>query len=103
MSTTPQPVAVVRMNVNVDWEVTHSEDYWVGACDTLGLTVQSDSWSHLIEDISDAMQGLFETLLEDDQMDQFLNEHGWTLESDVRPTVAAPPQFAVPFRMSLAA
>ena len=103
MSGRHQPVVFVRMNVGADWEVTHSGDYWVGACDTLELTVQSDSWPYLIEDISDAMQGLFETLLEDNQMDQFLNKHGWTMESDAQPTMSSPPQFAVPFRMSLAA
>ena len=50
---------------------------WVGFCDALKLTAQSDTWAELMQDIAWAMGVVFEDLLETGNLEEFLEERGW--------------------------
>ena len=75
--TVPTP-AIVRIEGNVPWQwrVASGGNY-VAVCDPLKITLQAPSWSELMEDISSALDALLKDLVESNEFDQFMQEHGW--------------------------
>lgn len=72
---------VVRVKSDVEWAIVEGTSrYWIGICEPLKLTVQSDTYAHLMEDIGLAMDALLKDLFETGELDQFLLSHGWTLQ-----------------------
>ncbi len=69
---------------------------WVAVCDPLGLTIQSDTWVNLMEDIAHALNALFVDLLRDGELDRFLRERGWRLVGPI-PSKPDDAWFDVPF------
>lgn len=57
----------------VDWICAHDKeaDLWVGVCNDLSLTLQASSQRELHEDIWDAMETLFDVLIEEDSPIKF--------------------------------
>jgi hypothetical protein len=49
---------------------------WVGVCDPLALTVQSDTWAHLMGDIAETLNAMFTDLLQSGELEQFLRDRG---------------------------
>lgn len=72
---------VVRVRSDVEWAVVEgTSGYWIGICEPLQLTVQSETYAHLMEDIGLTMDALLKDLIETNELDQFLLSHGWTLQ-----------------------
>jgi hypothetical protein len=73
----PTP-AVIRIEGNVQWQwrVASGGNY-VAMCDPLRITLQAASWSELMEEISTTLDALLKDLVETNEFDQFMQEHGW--------------------------
>jgi hypothetical protein len=69
---------------------------WVGVCDQLAITVQSDTWAHLLEDIGLTINAMFIDLTESNELEPFLREHDWKRGDDI-PTQSAGVWFDLPF------
>ena len=69
---------------------------WVAVCESLGLTIQSETWVHLMDDIAHALNALFTDLLQEGELDRFLRERGWQI---IGPSPSKPDDtwFDVPF------
>jgi len=71
-------ITMVRIDGNVPWQCvrTQSGD-WVAVCDPLRLTIQSDTFADLMEDISLTINDMFRDLLVSSELEKFLQDHGW--------------------------
>lgn len=71
--------SIVRINAQVLWRFgqDRATGRWVGICDLLSLTVSGDTWNEAAEGASEAMDLLFEDLIEDGEFDAFLRARGW--------------------------
>ncbi len=69
---------------------------WIAMCEPLALTVQSETWAFLMEDLAQALNLLFTDLLEGGELDKFMKDRGFRVLN------ALPPEpddtwFDVPF------
>lgn len=89
--------AIIRIDGNVPWQwrVASGGNY-VAVCDPLKITLQAPSWGELMEDISSALDALLKDLVECDEFDQFMQEHGWKSLTTVQGH-ARDMRFEVPF------
>jgi hypothetical protein len=88
---------IVRIEGNVAWQWrVGSGGNYVAMCDPLKITLQASSWIELMEDISSSLDTLLKDLLESNELDAFMREHGWNL---LAPIPARPKgmRFDVPF------
>ena len=91
---------VVRIRATVNWRVTEtSSNRWIGVCDSLKLTVESMTYLELMEDIGEVLNAVFKDLVETDDFDRFLEDHGWTCSGTSNATSSAsePVYFDIPF------
>jgi hypothetical protein len=87
----------VRVRTKVPWAIRQAAGgNWVGVCVPLGLTLQSDTWASLMEDIGLALDALLRNLLESGDLDRFLRNQGWELASPI-PKRRENIRFDVPF------
>ena len=90
--------ATVRIDANIQWRwrVAIGGNY-VAVCDPLKITLQAKNWSELVEDMTIALDALVCDLIESNEWDAFMREHGWKVTG----TIPAPPvrgvRFDVPF------
>lgn len=90
-------MVLLRVNGNVQWYITQGKGgNWVGICEPLKLTVQSQTWADLMEDIGLTLNGLMVDLLESNELPQFLRDRGWTLSGPI-PNSQEVVRFDVPF------
>ncbi len=68
---------VVKIEARIAWQIIETEGSYIAVCDQLGLTVSGDTHNELGENIGEVLQMLFEDLVADQQLDQFLKERGW--------------------------
>ena len=79
------------------WTVIRAQGgHWVAVCEPFGLTIQSDTWASLMEDIAHALNALLADLLEEGELDRFLKDRGFRL---VGPPPSKPDDtwFDIPF------
>jgi hypothetical protein len=82
---------------NIQWKVFRARGgNWVGVCDPLGLTLQSDTWANLMEDIAHTLNAMLADLVPSGEMQSFLRDRGWRLAAPM-PEKAADLWFDVPF------
>jgi hypothetical protein len=95
-------VPVIRVDVRgkLQWACRRTESgNWIGVCDPLGLTVQSETWGELMEDIALTLDAILRDLLASNELDRFLRDHGWHV-TERRDLLTARPEevrFDVPF------
>jgi len=95
MATVPQ--FLVRINANLQWRFTVGKGgNYVAVCDPLKLTLQAHTWAELMEDTSDVLNTVFLDLLSSNELDKFLQDHGWTLMGQL-PQRVENVRFDVPF------
>lgn len=71
-------MTIVKIQGNVEWRGVRSRGgQWVAVCQPLGLTIQSDTWAHLMEDIAETMNAMFIDLLKSGDLERFLRDRGW--------------------------
>ncbi len=75
---------VVRINAKLAWKVQPAQGgNYVAICKPLGLAIQSETWSNLMEDIALTLDAMLKDLLESNDLDKFLRDHGWTLVGSI--------------------
>ena len=88
---------VVRVQANLQWSVQRGKvGAWVAICDPLKLTVQSETWAELMEDIGLTLNDILKDLLVSNELPKFLHERGWQL-AGAMPTRPEDVRFDVPF------
>ena len=90
-------MAIMHIDAEIPWRIGRADrEHWVGICDPLGLTVESETWAELMEDIGLTLDAMFQDLLSNNELDQFLSDRGWTAHG---PTEAEADgvRFDVPF------
>jgi predicted RNase H-like HicB family nuclease len=91
------PAVLVRIEANVQWMWRKGTGgNYVAVCDPLKITLQAPSYSELMEDIAESLDALLKDLMESDELEQFMQDHGWSM---VAPVSARPQdmRFDVPF------
>jgi hypothetical protein len=69
---------LVRIEGNLHWGCLRTQSgEWVAVCDPLKLTLQSDTFANLMEDISLTINDVFRDLLASNELDRFLQDRGW--------------------------
>ena len=73
-----QTLTLVRINTELHWECHRTESgNWVAVCHPLNVTVQSETWAELMEDMADTVDAILQDLLISHELPRFLREHGW--------------------------
>lgn len=92
---------VIRVRGEVRWSIEETrEGPYVAICDPLGLTVQSDTWAELMEDIGEVLDFMFRDLMRQGRLKQLLGQHGWTCQDrpyGERIAIGESPRFDIPF------
>ena len=79
-----RPTRLVKFKARVPWLTGLSEGgLWIGTCDDLGLTVQSETWGELMAHISTALQLMMEDLASTGDLRSFVQEQGWDMLADI--------------------
>ena len=74
------PQTLIRINAQLQWRFTiGSGGNYVAVCDPLKLTLQAETWGDLMQDTAEVLNLIFMDLLRDNQLDAFLQAHGWSL------------------------
>lgn len=94
--------SVIKVDADVRFTINATpEGPWVAVCDLLGLTVQSNTWVELMEDIGEVLEFMLTDLLREGHLDQFLTQHGWTCQRPLmhssRDDDVPTPRFDIPF------
>ena len=69
---------------------------WIGVCEALGLTIESDTFAHLLEDIASALNALLLDLFREGELNTFLRDRGWRLATPM-PSKPDDVRFDTPF------
>jgi hypothetical protein len=94
---------IVRVQVqgNLAWQVTQGKGgNWVAVCDPLRLTIQSETYAELMEDIGLSLNALMADLLAENELDGFLKEQGWMPIGPI-PSEPSAVRFDVPFMAAM--
>ena len=70
----------------------------MAVCDALKLTLESDSWSELLEDMALAIDAILKEMLATNELDRFLRDHGWSLAAPLSNRLADV-RFEIPFEL----
>ena len=88
---------VVAIKGNIEWKGFRARSgAWIGVCDSLNLTMESDTWANLLEDIGLALNEMFIDLLKSQELEKFLRERNWRRVGPI-PSRRADVWFDLPF------
>lgn len=93
-------MALIQINANLVWEASQGveSNHWIGNCPALGIATEAETLDELHSLIPEAIHLLMIDLLEDDELDQFLEDRGWT--ADRQETMGTgEPEFRVPWNL----
>jgi hypothetical protein len=88
---------------NLHWAIMQTKSgAWVGINEPLKLTVQSETFAELMEDIGLTLDSLLRDLLISNELPQFLHDRGWQLARSISTLYTRPEEvrFDVPFTFS---
>ncbi|MBI3371721.1 MAG: hypothetical protein HY017_08215 [Betaproteobacteria bacterium] len=96
-------LVTIRMegHAQLQWHVRRSttSGRWIGVCEPMNQVTEADSLDELNSVIEETIQLLLTDLLLDNELEQFLREHGWTA-NNVPPQVSASDvRFDVPWQL----
>jgi hypothetical protein len=72
---------------------------WVAVCDPLNVAVEAGTWSELHAAISDSLNLIFRDLLATGELEGFLKDRGWSLQSPL-PEKPHNARFDVPYHLT---
>ena len=87
---------IIRVQANVQWQISPVENAWIGVCEPLHLTVEADTWGQLMESISETLDAVLADLMKSNELPKFLKSHGWSLMTPL-PERPEDVRFDVPF------
>lgn len=71
---------VVRIDGQVQCNILQARGgNWVAICDALKLTIQSDTWVDLMEDMAFTLDAILKDLLSSNELNKFLRDKGWKI------------------------
>lgn len=71
-------MTIVKVEAAVNWKYFRGAGgNWIAICDPLALTVQSETWAFLMEDIAETLNAMFKDLLASNELNRFLRDRGW--------------------------
>jgi|ERR1035437_2077567 hypothetical protein len=75
---------IIRVQGNLVWQCLQAATGdWIAVCDALNLTLQSDTFADLMEDINLTLNSMFKDLLTTNELDRFFREHGWQVRQTI--------------------
>jgi hypothetical protein len=98
----PSTRRTVHIEANIAWRASYnpSTKRWLGVCPEVNLTMEADSLDELYSLIEESMDLLMIDLLEDDELDAYLRERGWTATGGLPARgEAADVDFEVPWQL----
>jgi|SRR6185369_609217 len=88
----------IDVRANLPWLCLETQDgYWVGVCEPLKLTVESQTWADLMQDIGLTLDSMLQDLLSSNELEKFLRDHGWEAAGPIPSALDGPIRFDVPF------
>lgn len=88
----------IEVESALQWTAVHTRSgVWVAECEALGLTMEGDSLDDLHGVIGEACGALFADLFEDDELDEFLESHGWRADNLADVPAGQEVEFEVPW------
>ena len=95
------PVITVSIEASLEWFVAQDErsGFWVANCPVLKIAAEGKTYSELAEAIDDCLQALFSDLVSARELDQFLREHNWKLQTPLPLKPQARVRFDVPYNL----
>lgn len=97
----PAVIQTVIVEGKINWRCTRTKcGTWLAICDPLRLTIESESWIDLMEDIGHSLDAIMKDLLATNELDTFLREHGWNLIGP-KPARTENVRFDLPFIPSM--
>ena len=71
---------IVRLEGRVPWRsyIDPESQRWIATCAPLALTVEGETYSDLMESISETLDMALRDLFETGDLNKFLTERGWT-------------------------
>ena len=71
-------MTIVKIESTVKWKCFRAKGgNWVAVCDPLGLTIQSETWATLMDDIANTLNSMLKDLLKSHELERFLRDRGW--------------------------
>ena len=93
----PIAINIVRIDANLQLQCFRAKSGdWIGVCEPLKITVQSETWGELMEDFADTLNGMLADLLSTNELDRFMRDHGWTTIGQI-PSKPENVRFDLPF------
>ena len=91
----------VQIQAQLEWRAGRSptSGRWVAVCDAMNLAMEADSLDELHSLIHESIQLMLTDLLEDDELDAFLNERGWSAAGVPAPQQRRDVSFDVPWEL----
>ncbi len=87
----------VLIEANVLWKAFRAEGgRWVAVCDPLALTIESETWAELMEDIGLSLNAMLKELLKTRDLEKFLRDRDWHPSGPI-PSQPDDVRFDVPF------
>ncbi len=73
----------MRIEAEIPWRIDRADgEHCVGICDPLGLTVESETWAELMEDVALTLDAMLNDLLSNNDLDYFLQDRPLFLAED---------------------
>ena len=95
---------VVQIEGKVEWKCFRAKGgNWVAICEPLKLTIQSEIWTTLMEDIGQTLNAILRDLMQSQgEFEQFFRDKGWRSIGPIPSSKPADIWFDIPCQIRLA-
>lgn len=97
------PVVLIQIqgHAQIQWRAHRSatSKRWIGVCEAMNLVTEADTLDELHSLIDETLQLLLTDLLRDNELDQFLREHGWKAVNLPAKAIPNDVEFNVPWEL----
>ena len=71
-------MTIIQIEGKTEWKVGRTRTGpLLAICEPLGLTVESDTWAHMMEDIAQTLNAMLHNLNRTGDFERFLYDRGW--------------------------
>jgi predicted RNase H-like HicB family nuclease len=77
----------ISIEASVPWKYCQDPQsgLWVAVCGPFKITLQADTYPELLESMAEALNEMFSDLAREDEIEDFLKEHGWRIAGTLPP------------------